>query len=110
MNSNDSKLIKAATNEYALLGYRAFGTVCLTALTWYAADIRSSQGKLTSDLSELKTAYVERIAKVEGEVGALRGSVETHRRRLDGNDSDIRAIWSRFYDFNLKNQQPRGTP
>lgn len=52
----------------------------------------------------------ERIAKLEGQVTEIKGSVDAHRRRIDGNDADVRNLWARVIDMVEKMNINRRTP
>jgi hypothetical protein len=108
-DEDKSPLIKAATSEYTLLTYRTVTALCAVIITAYVIGTRDDVKGLSRELDAFRVAQIERLAKVEGQVGELRGSVEVHRKRLEGNDADIRSIWSRFYDLNSRTPT-RGTP
>ncbi len=110
MTEDKSPLIKAATSEYTLLAYRAVTALCAVIITGYVIGTRDDVKGLSKDLDLFRVAQIERLAKVEGQVGELKGSVETHRKRLEGLDNDTRAIWSRLFDFNQRLAPTRGTP
>lgn len=95
----NSPIIKRATNEYVLLANRVFVSACAGILVWFATGIRSDTADLKRDYTISQLAEEARVSKLEGRVSAVEGSVEVHRRRLEGQDTDIRSIWTRIYDL-----------
>lgn len=95
----EAKLLRAFTNEWVLLLFRSFMSVTLGICAWFLTDMKSGQKELATQFNDFRLTNEARISKVEGEVGLLRGSVEVHRRRLEGNDTDIRSLWGRIYDI-----------
>ncbi len=106
MSAGTENIIKGATNEWVLLLYRAITAGCALIVTWFVTDMRSGQERLVAQFNDFRLTNESRISKVEGEVGLLRGSVEVHRKRIEGNDADIRGLWGRMYDFNKSKSGP----
>lgn len=111
MTEPHTGIIKGATNEWVLLVFRSTTTLALTVITVYVIGTRDDTRAINKDLSDFKIAYAERIAHVEGQVGELKGSIETHRMRLAGIDADLRAIWGRIYEMvSRTNGTTKATP
>lgn len=103
----NSPIIKTATNEYVLLANRVFVSACAALLVWFATGIRTDTADLKRDFVIYQLADEARLSKIEGRVSAVEGSVEVHRRRLEGQDTDIRSIWTRIYDLAAGRSTPR---
>lgn len=115
-----SKFVKAAKNETWLFSFRitALGFGLTTSVLGFLAtntlaDIKSSIADIRRDVSTLdrrynddRVAIADRVGRVEGQVGELKGSVETHRRRLDDGDTNSRAIWQRLFEVGRAPPRP----
>lgn len=118
----NSPLLKAATNEWALLAFRSVvtllgiaGTVIGSLIMLGVSDIRSATADVKREVADLRVTVAanrledaNRLGRVEGQVSELRGSVDAHRRRLDNNDADVRSIWTRIYDLTVAH--PKAPP
>lgn len=121
MSDEKSPVIKAATNEWLLLAFRvgalAFGGVAAalgTLIMMGVTDLRSSANELRFDLQDMRRTIAvnrledaNRLGRVEGQVVEIKGSLDAHRRRLDGNDADIRSIWNRLFELRPTPPQQR---
>ena len=105
---SDSKLIKASTNEWTLLSWRA-GVAIMSALglAWLA-DIRSSQSAIVEKFTAFQLSNEARLGRVEGQLGELKGSVGVHRDRIIEVEKDVRSLWQKANDN--RNQQPKANP
>ncbi len=108
-------IIKAATNEWGLLGWRSFIALVCTAATTiggisltYLADIKSSQASLKKDFTDYQLVQEGRLGRLEGDVSGIKGSVLVHRDRLIGLEGEVRTLWSRLYD--ARTTPNRSTP
>lgn len=108
--THDGPIIKAATNEWFLLGTRAFMSGGISLLVALAVGIRDDQASIKRDFINFQLTEEARISKLEGALGAITGSIEVHRKRLEGNDSDIRSLWARVYDLASGRSTPRPNP
>jgi hypothetical protein len=116
VSEDKSPLIKAATSEHVLLGWRAVIGLMTTAaagmggigLTWLS-DIKSSQTSLKTEFQAYQLGQEARVGRLEGEVNGIKGSVLVHRDRLIGLEGDMRTVWQRLYDTRTA-PTTRGTP
>ncbi len=108
--SDPSAIIKVAKNEWLLAVFRGTTSIFLAVITAYVVGTRDEVKAINRDLADFKIAYAERIAKVEGQVGELKGSIDVHRSRLTGLDADTRAIWGRLYEMGTRQSTPKATP
>lgn len=110
-----SPIIRAATSEHVLLGWRAVvallsaagTTMAGVGLAWLS-DIKTSQVSLKQEFQAYQLGQEARLGKLEGEVGGIKGSVLVHRDRLIGLEGDVRTLWQRLYD--ARTPATRGTP
>lgn len=100
------RFVKVVTNETWLFFFRSGTIGLLTLCSWWLGDLKNESRELRRDFVEFKLAEAERLAKMEGQVSGLVASVEVHRKRLEGNDNDIRSIWSRIFDLNSRVPRP----
>lgn len=106
-----SGIIKVATNEYALLGNRIFVSGCAAVLVFFASGIRDDTTTLKREFVAYQLSEEARLSRIEGTIKGMEGSIEVHRKRLEGNDNDIRSLWARIYDLASGRATPqRSTP
>lgn len=96
------RFVRIVTHETLLFSFRSGMIGLLTLACWWLGDLKNDSRELRRDFVEFKLAEAERLAKVEGQVSGLVASVEVHRKRLEGNDTDIRSIWSRIFDMSSR--------
>lgn len=107
----EGPIIKAATNEWFLLLVRVFMGSAVSLLVALAVGIRDDTASLKRDFFNYQLTEEARISKLEGAMSAIAGSIEVHRKRLEGNDNDIRGLWSRLYDMASRmGSNPRTPP
>lgn len=97
--THDGPIIKAATNEWVLLANRLFLSGSAAVIILFASGIRDDTASLKREFIAYQLTEEARISKLEGEVRSFQGTIEVHRKRLEGNDNDIRGLWSRLYDM-----------
>lgn len=106
----EGPLIKAATNEWVLLANRLFLSGSAGVLLLYATGIRDDTATLKREFVAYQIAEENRLGRLEGQMHSLEGSIEVHRKRLEGNDSDIRSLWARVYDIASGMARPKPNP
>lgn len=97
--TGEGPIIKAATSEWVLLANRIFLSGSAAVILAFAAGIRDDTAALKRDFTLYQIAEEARVSRLEGSVRMLEGSIDVHRKRLEGNDNDIRGLWSRLYDM-----------
>ena len=106
----NSPIIKAATNEYVLFANRLFLSGCAAVIVFFATGIRQDTADLKREFITYQLVEEARLSRLEGKMGAMEGSVDAHRRRLDSNDTDIRSLWARIYDLASGRSTTPGRP
>lgn len=118
------KFVKTVTNERVLFSWRTIvlvlsvsGNVIMGFIQGGVSDIKASIIKVESQVADLDRRFnlnqintIDRLGKVEGQVGELKGSVETHRGRLTDIDNDRRAMWQRLYEMSRSRLNPTPKP
>jgi len=119
-----SRFAKAVTNEgflftsriwimlfsaaAAVLGF--FAVTMLNDIRGSIADVRRDVSSLDRRYNEDRVTMADRVGRVEGQVGELKGSVETHRGRLNDIDTDRRAMWQRLFEMGRSRPNPNPKP
>lgn len=98
-DERDNAILKGATNEWVLLGFRTLISVCSLIVTTFVVGTRSDLQTIGKELTDFKILYEGRVAHIEGAVSEIKSSIEAHRTRIAGNDMDIRSIWTRIYEL-----------
>lgn len=93
------KPVEYANSPTGQFHYRLLMSIMMLATTSGVGFLLNDGVKTRERLQDYQYSNNERIAKLEGTVLEIKGSVDAHRRRLDNNDSDIRAVWNRMYEL-----------
>lgn len=94
-----SKPVEAMNSPLGQALFRIF-VAGITTVGTIGIGILLNDGAKTRDLLyTYQFSNNERIARLEGTVSEIKGSVDAHRRRLDSNDADVRSVWTRLYEL-----------
>lgn len=107
-----SKTIEIANSPTGQALYRYFMGIATTVGVSGIMFLLSDGAKTRDMLYNYQFSNNERIAKLEGRVVEIKGSVDAHRRRLDSSDADIRTVWTKIFDMlgNGASNNNRRTP
>lgn len=96
------KPVEYANSPAGQFHYRLFMSIMSLSIASGVAYLLTDGAKTRDILYTYQFSNNERIARLEGQVVEIKSSVDAHRRRIDGNDSDIRLVWNRLYELATK--------
>jgi hypothetical protein len=94
-----SALIKAATNEYSLLLYRAVTGGCALLMTWWIFDLKDETRKLRADFHAVRLENEIRVGKLEGAISVIDNAVRMQSRMIETNQNSVQSLWNRIYEM-----------
>jgi hypothetical protein len=93
-------LIRAVTNEYALLLYRFVTGGCALLMTWWVLDLKNATFDIRKDFNASLVANEARLGKLEGAVSVMDNAIRMQSRTIETNQTSIQQLWNRMYEFN----------
>lgn len=93
-------IIRAATNEYALLLYRAVTGGCALLMTWWVLDLKVATQDIRREFNASLVASEARLGKLEGTVNVMDNAIRMQSRTIETNQTGIQQLWNRLYDLN----------
>ncbi len=112
MSEERTGIIKAATNEWVLMAFRAGSSLLLVTITGLVGFLVNDGAKTRDALNAFIVTTSVSLAETKGKVDVLSGRSDAQAARLTGIDTDIRSLWSRLYDMTTRGNgsQPKASP
>ncbi len=101
-SGHKSTLIKAVTNEWALLAYRFTTGGCALLMTWWVLDLKMATQDMRKDFNASLIANEARISRLEGQMSVFDNSLRMQTRSFEAHETTLQNLWSRIYDLNAR--------
>lgn len=98
------RVLRVATNEYAVLLYRAVTGGCALLMTWWVFDLKIATQDLRRDFNSSLIASEARLGKLEGTVSVMDNAIRMQSRAIETNQSGVQQLWNRLYEMNQLRQ------